>query len=549
MVETKDILEYFPFEELGVQSIRKEQKKILKAMQKSSARFLIVDAPTGVGKSSIAITYSRWYSDNFKPPNDDIKSGSHILTIQKLLQNQYMEDFGPKKGKPKENAVRNLMSKSNYACEYVDGNCLDGQATREACRDKDANPCKGDYCAYIKAKISHSNAQVALTNFDYFITDTQLNPFSVIPKKQVLILDEAHETENKLMGFNSIDFNGRSVYAVCGIHMPKKFESADEILVWCDEHYLGALSSAIERQNNAVEILRNQGEEGKELKIAIDIQRSMNSRREAIKMFMENYDSENYVMCTQDEKEAYPTYTIKPIFVKEDGEKILFPYGHDKVVLMSATILDPEQLCENLGIPLDQAEYIGVGCPFPKENREIHFMPIGKMTYKEIDKTLPKIVDAVKDILEHYADKKGIIHTSSYKITKAIVEGVNSPRIKSHTAENRMQVLHEHETTEEPSVLISPSMMEGVNLKGDLSRFQIITKIPYLSLADEQVKARLNIDQRWYQWKTCMALIQSFGRSIRNASDYADTYVLDADFKNFHRRCKDIFPEWINIVW
>ncbi len=549
MVETKDILEYFPYEELGAKSIRKEQKSILRAMQKSNARFLIVDAPTGVGKSSIAVTYSRWYSDNFDTPNQDIKSGSHILTIQKLLQNQYMEDFGPKKGKSREGAVRNLMSKSNYACEYVDGNCLDGQATREACRDKDSNPCKGDSCTYVRAKIAHSNAAVSLTNFDYFITDTQLNPFSVLPKKQVLILDEAHETENKLMGFNSIDFNGRSVYAVCGIHMPKRFENADEVLVWCDEHYLGALSSAIERQNNTVEILKNQGEEGKELKIAIDIQRSMNSRREAIKMFMENYDSENYVMCTRDEKEAYPTYTIKPIFVKEDGEKILFPYGHDKVVLMSATILDPEQLCENLGIPIDQAEYIGVGCPFPKENREIHFMPIGKMTYKEIDKTLPKIVDAVKDILDHYKDKKGIIHTSSYKITKAIVEGVNSPRIKSHTSEDRMQVLYEHETTTEPSVLISPSMMEGVNLKGDLSRFQIITKIPYLSLADEQVKARLNIDQRWYQWKTCMALIQSFGRSIRNSSDYADTYVLDADFKNFYRRCKGIFPEWINIIW
>jgi Rad3-related DNA helicase len=545
----KDILEYFPFDELGVPSIRKEQKYILKAMQESTAKFIIVDAPTGVGKSSIGVTYARWYAANHNPKDEKIKKGAHILTIQKLLQSQYMEDFGPKRSNVRPDAVRNIMSKSNYSCSHVDGNCAEGQTAREACKDKSTNPCIGNNCTYLKAKAQYADAVVSLTNFDYFITDTQLNPYSTTPKKQVLILDEAHETENKLMSFNSIDFNGRSIYALCGIHMPKNFKTPDEILVWCADEYLDALSKAKDRQENTVETLKNQGTEGRELKLAIDIYKSIKNREDSINMFIDNYDSENYVLTIMDEKEAYPTFTIKPVFVKEDGKKILFPYGSDKIVLMSATILDPEQLCDNLGIPIDQAEYIGVDCPFPKENREIHFTPVGKMTYKEIDKTLPKMVEAVKDILEHHKNEKGIIHTSSYKITKAIVEGVGDPRLKTHTTADRLQVLHEHEVSTEPTVLVSPSMMEGVNLKGDLSRFQIVTKIPYLSLADEQVKARLAIDQRWYQWKTCMSLIQSFGRSVRNASDYADTYVLDADFKTFYRRCKDIFPEWLNIIW
>lgn len=545
---SKNILDYFPFEELGVQSIRKEQRQILKAMQASTAKFIIVDAPTGVGKSSIGVTYSRWYAANH-PTVEGVASGSHILTIQKLLQNQYMDDFGPKSSVgTRRNAVRNLMSKSNYSCDHVGGNCEEGQNARSACKGKD-NPCDNKNCTYAKAKAQYIGAETSLTNFDYFLADTQLNPYSKTPKKQVLILDEAHETESKLMSFKAIDFNGRSVYAVCGIHMPKIFSSPDEVLIWCDEHYMDALEQAIGRQENTLESLENAGVEGKELQIAEDILKSMRNRKDAVAKFIHEYDSENYVLCVQDEKAAYPTYTIKPIFVKDDAKSILFPYGVDKVVLMSATILDPEQLCDNLGINTDDAEYIGVGCPFPEEHREIHFMPIGKMTYKQIDETLPKMVEAVKDILDHHKNDKGIIHTSSYKITQAILEGVKDPRLKGHTSADRMQVLHDHETSSEPTVLISPSMMEGVNLKDDLSRFQIITKIPYLSLADEQVKARLAIDQNWYNWKTCMSLIQSFGRSVRNASDYADTYVLDADFKSFYGRCRHIFPEWLNIIW
>ena len=41
-------------------------------------------------------------------------------------------------------------------------------------------------------------------------------------------------------------------------------------------------------------------------------------------------------------------------------------------------------------------------------------------------------------------------------------------------------------------------MAEGIDLKDDLSRFQIITKVPYPNLGDERIKIRCNKDYIWY---------------------------------------------------
>jgi len=267
--------------------------------------------------------------------------------------------------------------------------------------------------------------------------------------------------------------------------------------------------------------------------------------------FQNTYKEDNWILCDKEDAKdkSYPAYEAKPLYVYDDAKKLLFPWGVEKIILMSATILEPELLCENIGIDTDDAEYISVDCPFPKENREIQYFPVGKMTYKKIDETLPLIVETIKDILEKHKNEKGIIHASSYKITKAIKDGIADNRLLTHTTETRHKVLEHHQTTEEPTVLLSPSMHEGIDLKDDLSRFQIVTKIPYPSLKDEQIKARLDIDSNWYQWKTCMTLIQSLGRSVRSETDYAVTYILDADFKQFYNRNKRLFPAWLNIIW
>ena len=93
-----------------------------------------------------------------------------------------------------------------------------------------------------------------------------------------------------------------------------------------------------------------------------------------------------------------------------------------------------------------------------------------------------------------------------------------------------------------PSVILSPSMSEGVDLKDDLSRFQVIMKIPYPYLGDPLIRKRMNKWKRWYNLQTAKKIVQSAGRSVRSSEDRAVTYILDSDWERFFRQNRDMFP-------
>ncbi len=86
-------------------------------------------------------------------------------------------------------------------------------------------------------------------------------------------------------------------------------------------------------------------------------------------------------------------------------------------------------------------------------------------------------------------------------------------------------------------------MTEGVDLRDDLSRFQIICKIPYPYLGDKLIRKKMNKWKWWYPLQTAKTIIQSIGRSIRSKEDYATTYILDEDWNKFYRINKRLFPE------
>ena len=108
----------------------------------------------------------------------------------------------------------------------------------------------------------------------------------------------------------------------------------------------------------------------------------------------------------------------------------------------------------------------------------------------------------------------------------------------------RDEVISEHVNSSKPTVLISPSLHTGLDLKDDLSRFQIITKVPYPSEGDRWTEAKRKIDEDWYYWQTALKLVQGYGRSIRSKEDWAKTYVLDSAFVYFVKKNGNILPEW-----
>jgi hypothetical protein len=91
-------------------------------------------------------------------------------------------------------------------------------------------------------------------------------------------------------------------------------------------------------------------------------------------------------------------------------------------------------------------------------------------------------------------------------------------------------------------------MDEGVDVPGDLCRFQIIYKIPYPDLGDKQIYSRMELDSHWYDYKTSLRLVQTHGRGMRYDDDYCTTYFIDNRFKNYvltNRFLPDTFKEAI----
>ena len=254
------------------------------------------------------------------------------------------------------------------------------------------------------------------------------------------------------------------------------------------------------------------------------------------------YDKDNWVYNLV---EAYGRkgrrLEFKPVDVSPYTDGMLFNKG-EKVILMSATILDKHAFCESLGISSDDACFISVPSPFPAGSRPVVSVPVGKMSYREIESTLPKLRDMIKQLIDQHPNEKGIIHCHTYKIANYLKKNIKSRRLLVHSSDNRDEVLQKHISSNTATVLLTPSMTEGVDLKDDLSRFQILCKIPYPYLGDKIVKKRMHKWKWWYSLQTAKSIIQSIGRSVRNEKDFAVTYILDSDWIQFYSRNKDLFP-------
>ena len=145
--------------------------------------------------------------------------------------------------------------------------------------------------------------------------------------------------------------------------------------------------------------------------------------------------------------------------------------------------------------------------------------------------------------LNSQKNEKGIIHCHTFKIANYIKRNIRSKRLLIHNSENRDRVLNDHITSDGATVLLSPSMSEGVDLKDDLSRFQIIVKIPYPYLGDPLIRKRMNKWKMWYPLQTAKTIVQATGRSVRSDSDTATTYILDSDWQRFFSRNRALFPD------
>lgn len=559
------LINYFPF-----QNIRKTQSRVCDEIEeciKSNIKYIFLEAPTGFGKSPIAITLARYLGS------------SHICTATKDLQNQYSTDFPfIKEGKGKRNFICILkeIEGIHETCEYgpcqkeEDFDCvyktrlsdykMNGLGTKfenvnigqfEKMKyikkyekqlrfdNLEWEPCKYFHQKWISTKSSHT-----IYNYKYFFSDLYFS--NVITKRELLVFDEVHNIESEISDFKSFIINNDNITRLFPkLKLPTIKE--EEIETWIDfcEEYRDTLLEFIEDIEFAIE--NNNLKEPYTEKNLIDCINKEKNLHFVLNDMKSN--KANWLVTNIDRKsrDSIRKITLTPLDISNYFKEILDLSNFG--LFMSATILNKKYLCNLSGLSEDEIKFIRIKeSDFPKENRPIHLMNIAWLNSKTIMDNLPTIAKTVNNIMSIHKNEKGIIHTTSYFQLEFIKKNLNKENldrlIETGPNMDRIEILQRHSRNPKPTVLISPSFYQGLDLKDDLSRFQIIIKIPYPDLSDKKVAALRKKDMNWYLWNTVVRLTQTYGRSIRSKDDHASTYILDSNINYLLRNANEMFPAW-----
>ena len=532
---SSNIEDHFPFP-----TIRDAQRKAMEAITrayKEGKKFVIIEAPTGIGKSGIAIAAASWAKTWYEP---GYEKGAYILTPQKILAQQYMNDFA-------NFGLLELRGKANYHCDTFDTDCDSGALMNDSSKGGDnRETCPS--CPYRMAKKAFIGNPLGTTNFAYYLNETQYA--GQLPKRNMLVLDEGHNTEQNLLNFADTVIT-KSRMKEIGLGALPIFKPGENVACqnWLATTFIPQCQQYMTHLENEIDDLKYQGKREEALKI---VKKLDNYDKYVCRLnrFMNTDDLTNWLCFTTEDdsyRDTQAEILIKPLTATLVADEILFRKAK-MILIMSATILDTVTFMRNLGITNEQTVVLQLPSEFPLENRPIYYKPVGKMNWENRKATMPDMLKFIEKILDKYEGKKGIIHTHSYAFTKEILSYLRNTkhgkRLITHTGfpGSRDKAVAEHFSRTDDSILVSPSMTEGLDLKEDLSRFQIIIKVPYPFL-DVYIKARSRRDPAWYQWQTALSLIQAVGRSIRSKTDKAHTFILDADFATFLRRNPRL-PNW-----
>lgn len=530
----------FPYLEM-----RETQKEILDKLNDNwdRFRFFVIEAPTGVGKSAIAKTVCSSFRNAF------------LVTATKQLQDQYIADFP-------DGSIKSIKGRVNYPCDFNQrlnceiGPCMVNKQLLKECR------INGN-CPYYNARDKALNANVALTSYAYFLRSTECGHFW--RERNVLILDECHLLEQQITSWAAFFLSPRDLHLKYNLFEEVPFDKFVGLSIPPEEAgypinkiWLGNIWDLIVKKRDDLfkdmEISLN-GKQPDDL-IEEELDELISTHKDyyeidklykRLHVFFSATDKESWIIEPENDG-----LNIQPVNVGSLFFKYVNNWASSKIIFMSATILDVKGFCEELGLPKEQTAIIRAESTFDPQKSPIVYYPTGPMNYKSLDKTLPKVLESIKDILAKYPNDKGIIHSGNYKITQAICDNINDSRlIMKDNNSNNEKLLRYHINNSNPTVLVSPSLTTGADLKDDLSRFQIMVKLPWISLTDKRVKKKIELNENWYSAEMFRSFMQASGRSTRSDNDWSITYVLDSSFYYWVHKYQHWFPKQFlkRIVW
>jgi ATP-dependent DNA helicase DinG len=531
----KDILDCWPFPEF---KSRDNQIVALNWLQKQDAKYLLLELPVGSGKSAIGLTFSKWFAQFKSSYYDDDgtkleRNNSFILTPQRMLQLQYEKSVEDND----EIDMASLYGRSNYTCKPHNTTCDIGNEIKPKCTG-----CPCDIAREIAKEADEAVMNYALALNSFAFTDG----FS--PRK-LIIFDECHTIEEHLVSFGTL-----SITKARGDKYKLPFlipENQKDAYIWVRDRYLDKLTDKVLDMKSTYDTLKERTDlKAKDKKFIKDyntLSKHMRQTKKLLQMDLETFNKE-YVFTSDKIK-----FEFKRLYGRETFQHILEPMA-DKFLFMSSTILNKKGFCEDLGLDPEDTAFLSMGSEFDVKNRKVIYLPQTKMNAKwnkpENASGKKKMLDTVNAITAMNKEHSGIIHTGNYQIAKWLTENLKtSQKIYHHNPGtgakmDRNSIITAFQEEPKPSILISPSITEGLDLKDDLGRFAIFCKIPFGFLGDAWIKTRMNISDEWYKRRALIDIIQGGGRIVRTETDWGTVFILDESWGFLFRTTNYMIPPW-----
>nr|WP_205254405.1 ATP-dependent DNA helicase [Halorubellus sp. JP-L1] len=518
------------FEAFPAPSYRGNQEQALRDIRaafESGNDVVLVRAPTGSGKSLLARAIAGC-ADKVDEVAPSEAAGAYYTTPQ-------VSQLDDVEGDALLDDLSIIRGKSNYDC-ILPGE-TETPVDRAPCVRESGYDCSIQHrCPYFSDRAIASNRSIAAMTLAYFM---QTAGSEVFRKRDVVVIDEAH---------------GLAEWA----EMYATVELSPETVPMWDDLKIPDLDGDVERAARFADSLRGTATRRKDdLLVEKELTPEQAAERDRLQeliselgWFVDDYrdrESATEWVVDQADGEGSPA-NVKPMNPERYLSHTVWERGN-KFALLSATMLDKDAFCRGVGLDPSRVALVDVGHTFPVENRPLYDVTQGKMTYEHRDETIPKVARLIVQLMQRHPDEKGLVHCHSYAIQEQLREHLRDlgvgERVRAHGKADRDAELDVWKARSDPELFLSVKMEEALDLEGDLCRWQVLCKAPYLNTGDSRVAHRLEQGQwAWYYRAALRTVIQACGRVVRSPEDVGHTYVADASLLDLFERARTDMPDW-----
>ena len=493
---------------------RVSQSEIVGWSLSRSEPYLLVNAPTGIGKTLAGGVYAASLNGNF----------AYVVSTR-ALQDQVNRDLG----------IPTLKGRDNFECligqttHGIDISAAKGKCTfNEWCSHSGSISPTGQEpdpiaCDYYAQRIVAMEERGKVTNYSMLLTMQELKR-----ENKTLVLDEAHRIESEVIRKNAIVLN-RGLCMFYGVRTPSL---TNDITVWASWARKQRVRKANKYDTNAKhlqEILISMG------RMSREPTNWMVDHRGTYTMFTPIYGTP---FVLQDIF-GHARFDVQKLIEGDTGRK-----GVTKVLMMSATLLAPDLMEKTLGLPPGSYAYLDLDSPFPAANRPINYAPVMRMNATSMSTAEGRtpMQEAMDRLIDYYllsGRKCGIIHAVSRKYRNAISAESRWKDIIT----NDISTHEQRAATNQASVLVADNIIDGWDGADNKCRFVLIPKVPFANLGDKHVALRQQQDPRSYDYNALVSVVQGVGRGVRHQHDTAESWILDAGWEQLYKRRGTWLPQ------